>query len=195
MITIPVSRFDILTAYVFRGSLGLKEKNMNESDDRITNYLESLDRFLDDPEGEGMIPLKLLAQQGLELPSSSALSEEGVHETLWKLIEAMAKLGIYLSSTDHMSDRELYDYLRNDALREPALVLPGTVEYACHLDPISGGSAEDSDIFLRYYADAADRRLWLEQFPDSVLPASETPPHDRDRLLPRHEDVLFGPPQ
>lgn len=168
---------------------------MNESENRLTNYLESLDRFLDDPDSEATIPLNLLAQQGLELPSSSALSDEGLHETLWKLIEAMANLGMYLSSTDHMSDRELYDYLRNDALREPTLVLPGTVEYACHLDPISGGSAEDNELYLRYYASAAERRFWIEQFPDSVLPPSETPPHDRDRLLPRHEDVLSGPSQ
>jgi hypothetical protein len=41
---------------------------------------------------------------------------------------------------------------------------------------------------LRYYADDEVRKDWAKDFPDSELPPHETPPYDRDRLLPRPPD-------
>jgi hypothetical protein len=40
-------------------------------------------------------------------------------------------------------------------------------------------------IFLKYYADDAERRRWHEEFPDEPLPPRASLPYDRDRNLPR----------
>jgi hypothetical protein len=37
---------------------------------------------------------------------------------------------------------------------------------------------------LRYYADEKTREDWKRDFPETVLPAAEKPPFDRDRFLP-----------
>ena len=42
---------------------------------------------------------------------------------------------------------------------------------------------EGVDIFLRFYADEAERALWASDY-EGALPPMEQPPHDRDRHLP-----------
>ena len=55
----------------------------------------------------------------------------------------MARLGRYLSSTDHLSDRELYERLWTDILREPTSVCPDDPSMSCHIDLLGGCSDED----------------------------------------------------
>jgi hypothetical protein len=54
---------------------------------------------------------------------------------------------------------------------------------AWHLQ-FTSGSDEDTDAYLRYYADDDERRQWLVDFPDYVMPPHEDLPYDRDRHLP-----------
>lgn len=145
--------------------------------------IERLDRFFDGEE-EGERPLEVLRAKGLVIPDEVSLDDDALHKKLWELIEAMAAIGMYLDSTDHMSDRELYQYLVTDALVEET-ILSDDPRSAWHLSPIGGGSEEDNEIYLRYYADDDIRSDWTKRFGEPI-PAKEPPPFDRDRLLPQH---------
>lgn len=153
-----------------------------ESNDLIAE-LERLDRFFDGDEA-GERPIEVLRAGGMEIPDDASLDDAALHKKLWDLIGAMAGIGLYLESTNHLSDRELYRYLVNDALLEETC-LPGDVDGGWHLSPIGGCSEEDNEIYLRYYADEETRQRWLVDFA-SPIPPRETPPFDRDRLLPDH---------
>jgi hypothetical protein len=58
------------------------------------------------------------------------MSESQLSAKLDELVRHMALLGIYLSSTDHLSDRELYRRLWAELLREPATLMPHNPDYA-----------------------------------------------------------------
>jgi hypothetical protein len=146
----------------------------------LMSELERLDSFLDGTE-PGDIPTEILRERGIELVDEGSLSDEDVHRRLWEVIDAMATLGLFLESTDHLSDRELYRYL-GDALKEETLLSDDPAS-ACHLTPIGGGSEEDNEIYLRYYADDEDRRMWAED--GTTIPPHEALPFDRDGLLPK----------
>jgi hypothetical protein len=109
-------------------------------------------------------------------------SDETLNAALMALIDHLASVGVFLTSTDHMSDRELYDFLvQGDLLRAHRALLPDS--FVC-CDVISGGSAEDHAIYLRYYASEDDRARWARDFPEDEMPPREKPPYDRDRFLP-----------
>jgi hypothetical protein len=126
--------------------------------------------------------LRQLAEAGVDLPAPETMDDGSLTKKLWELIHALAALRVFLDSTDHLSDRELYALLRNDVLPDeiPADLPQGDDGY-CVLD-LLGGS--DSDVYLKYYAGEKERQWWKEDFPDYDLPAQEDPPFDRDRLLP-----------
>src|SRR6059036_3187885 len=63
---------------------------------------------------------RLLENSGLKLPAPTELTDENLTTKLQKTIEGMALLGAYLLHTNHLSDRELYEYLYDDGLREEA---------------------------------------------------------------------------
>jgi hypothetical protein len=104
---------------------------------------------------------------------------------LWETIYFLSSLGCYIENTDHLSDRELYALLRDNLLREPAIIFPDDPNYAYHIDTIGSGSPADQQIYLTYYATEKDRELWAKSWPDDPLPARIPCPFDRDRLLPR----------
>jgi hypothetical protein len=106
--------------------------------------------------------------------------DESLSEHLHLLIDRLADMNVLVRSTDHLSDRELYAFLIGQMGGHISL-FPDSFVF---LDVIGGGSAEDNDIYLRYYATEKDRAWWIEEFPHSVIPPREKPPHDRDRLLP-----------
>ena len=151
--------------------------------------LEMIERFWEDPEGEGMIPLEMLAERGVEMPHPSELDEEALHERLWQAIEMMGTIGMYLESTDHLSDRQLYEYLL-EQLRQPEMLFPDDPRSATTLSPIGGGG--EPEIWLRYYADDEDRKYWMEDFPDFDMPHKEDPPFQRDHLLPSQMERMSG---
>ncbi len=78
----------------------------------------------------------------------------------------MASLGAYLLHTNHLSDRELYEYLYHDGLREEAVLFPENPSYAYMIDLTGSGSEEDNQIYLKYYADEEHRRQWAHDWPD-----------------------------
>jgi len=128
---------------------------------------------------------RLLENAGLTLPVPNHLSDEQISQQLREVIERMALLGAYIQHTNHLSDRELYEYLYDDGLREEAVLFPENPSYAYVLDLTGSGSDEDNQLYLRYYADEDHRRQWTTDWPDDPIPDHEEPPFDRDRFLPK----------
>jgi hypothetical protein len=161
-----------------------------DPDDPEDDYLDSLLAF-DNAESKALFDA--LIEAGVALPRPQELDDTQITGKLWEVIHAMAGLGAFLHSTDHLSDRELYADLWREALREPGILLPDHLDYAWHIDLIGSGSEEDNLLRLKYYADEEERRQWREDWPDDVIPDHEEPPYDRDRLLPQAEDRTPGP--
>jgi hypothetical protein len=129
--------------------------------------------------------LQQLERAGVELPLPEAMSDEELTAKLWEVIHALARMRVFLSSTDHLDDRQLYTHLWSDSLREEIPQMPFDQFSAWHLDLVGSGSDEDNYIYLKYYADEESRQWWMRDFPDYDMPAHEDAPYDRDRLLPQ----------
>jgi hypothetical protein len=112
------------------------------------------------------------------------MNDAQLQTKLWDVINGMAVLGSYLSNTDHLSDRQLYEVLWTDILREPTSVCANNAGIACHIDILGGCSEEDLQLRLKYYADEEERLYWADQYPDDIVPPHEPLPYDRDRRLP-----------
>lgn len=131
-------------------------------------------------------PYDTLIKEGFSLPPPESLDEKALTDKLWELISQLGKRRLVLHSTDHLSDRELYTWLVNDALREEFMGF-GLPFGNCHLDVLGGCSEEDLILSMRYYSDDEERARWAEQFPDFPMPPKEKAPYDRDRHLPQPE--------
>jgi hypothetical protein len=140
-------------------------------------------------EAEWATPFDMLVRSGLALPSPEELDDAQLTAKLWETIRSLAMLRMFLSHTDHLSDRELYEELWHDVLREEGPIMPLSNDSSWHIDLLGGGSEEDSALYLRHYADAETRQQWAQDWPGDILPASETPPYDRDRHLPASEQA------
>ncbi len=140
---------------------------------------------------EDVIPLSHLLAGGMELPAADDLDDEALSAKLWELIDGLAQLRIYLHSTDHLSDRELYVFLLSE-LSEPSMMALDDPLGALHIDVIGSGSEEDIEIFLRHYAGAEDREFWLQHYTDEPIPEHQDPPYDRDCKLPQRQLGHFG---
>ena len=146
---------------------------------------EFLRHVLEYESAEPISLFNLLENSGLEIPSAEVLNEAGITFHLKRIVEEMASMGAYLLHTNHLSDRELYEYLYNDGLREEAVLFPENPSYAYMIDLTGSGSEEDNQIYLKFYADKEQRARWADDWPDDVIPDHEDPPFDRDRLLPQ----------
>lgn len=135
----------------------------------------------------------VLAEAGVALPPPEELDDPQLSDKLWEVIHMLALLGTFLHNTDHLSDRELYTVLWGELLREPMVLMPDNAAFACHIDMVGSGSEEHTHLYMKYYAREEDRRSWLKDWPDDVLPEHEDPPYDRDRRLPQAESRVDGP--
>ncbi len=143
-------------------------------------------------EEEGGPPLlEQLRSVGVEVAPPDELDDERLPAKLREVIDGLATLRVYLSSTDHLSDRDLYRYLWKDVLPQPTLI-DDDPRSAWHYGVVGGGSDEDIAIYLRYYADSEERARWATDFPDMDIPTQERRPFDRDRHLPRPRGAQGG---
>ena len=132
---------------------------------------------------------ELLEQGGMALPPPEALDDLQLSAKLWEVIRGLAMLRTFLYNTDHLSDRELYEELWHEVLREENPDMPINEDTACHIDLVSSGSEADNELYLRYYADEEDRQLWAKDWPNDAMPTHEAPPYDRDRHLPKRDQA------
>lgn len=152
----------------------------------MTDYFERLDSWLDGDDA-GTAPLELLRTRGIEVVPEETLDDAALPAELWKLINALADLGVILSFTGHLSDRALYRKIVADILPQRALLMPDVPgAFSCH-DLCAVGCEEDEIDYLTYYADDEERTWWLEDNPGRTLPERKPLPYDRDRLLPTME--------
>jgi hypothetical protein len=129
-------------------------------------------------------PFDALTREGFDLPAPKKLSDEALTDKLWEIILALAEHRVFLERTNHLSDRELYVWLWNHALREE-LEGFGLPLGDWHIDVLGGCSEEDLILDMRYYAEDEKRARWAAEFPDFPMPPCENPPYDRDCHLPK----------
>jgi hypothetical protein len=144
-------------------------------------FLEQIVAFETAPETSW---LDRLSESGYDMPDPATLSDAEIGLEVWQVIQRLSELRVYLSSTNHLSDRQLYEHLYQDSLREVTQHMPDNPDTACHIDILGGCSDADLKLWLRYYADDQERADWRERFPDFVVPQREKPPFVRDHLLP-----------
>ena len=125
-----------------------------------------------------------LIRSSIDLPPHEQLADRPLKEKLWEVIQALADRQYFLYSTNHLSDRELYQGLWLEDLRQDYVPITSP-NSAYFIDFISSGSKEDIHDYLKYYADPLARQGWKREFPEFDVPEHEDPPYDRDRFLPR----------
>ena len=158
------------------------------SDELHEKFMQSVEDFESAP---STTLARLLISDGIQLPSPDTLTEETVYDKLWEVIRAMARHKNFLCSTNHLSDLELYRQLWSDTLNSPFKIKNSPMGEAFWIiDLVSDGSAESTDIWLRYYADDFERDDWKEQWPADAIPEATNPLHDRDKHLPKHSSML-----
>ena len=146
---------------------------------------EFLRHVLEYETAEQISLLRLLENSGLEVPPPESLDDDALKIKLKEIVDRMASVGSYLLHTNHFSDRDLYDYLYHEALREETVLFPENPSYAYMIDLTGSGSEYDNQTYLKYYADAEYRRRWAHDWPNDPMPEHEEPPFDRDRFLPQ----------
>ena len=146
---------------------------------------EFLRHVLEYETAEQISLLRLLENSGLEVPAPESLDDDALKIKLKDIIDRMASVGAYLLHTNHVSDRDLYEYLYHEALREETVLFPENPSYAYMIDLTGSGSEDDNQTYLKYYADEEYRRQWAHDWPDDRIPEHEEPPFDRDRFLPQ----------
>jgi hypothetical protein len=146
---------------------------------------EFLRHVLEYETAEPITLFRLLENSGVEIPGPDQIDANTLAAKLQQIIKQLASLGAYLLHTNHLSDRQFYDYLYNDGLREEAVLFPENPSYAYIIDLTGSGSDEDNQIYLKYYADEEHRKQWALDWPDDPMPDHEDPPFDRDRSLPQ----------
>jgi hypothetical protein len=164
--------------------------SMDDDDDLEEEFLAYVEAF---EREEPRFLSEVLAEAGVTLPPPEELDDPQLSSKLWEVIHMLALLGTFLHNTDHLSDRELYTELWGEMLREPTVLMPDNAAFACHIDMVGSGSEEHTHLYMKYYASKEDRRRWLKDWPDDVLPDPEDPPYDRDRHLPQAESRTAGP--
>ena len=153
---------------------------IEDDEDDLIAELERVDRFFEGEEA-GDIPLEVLRARGMDIPAVPPQDAAALRAKLLEIREAMYEIGIVVESTDHLSDVELYRFLVDDALLQETIISMAGGTW--HISPIGGGSEEDNDVYLRYYADDDYREQWHRDFGEP-LPPKEKLPYDRDRLFP-----------
>jgi len=169
------------------------ELSFFESEDMPRELQEQFwERVVAFEEAEWGTSFDRLVQSGIELPAPEELDDSQLSAKLWEVIRGLAMLQTFLYSTDHLSDRELYEELWHEVLREETPYMPVNDNSICHIDLVSSGSEHDNELYLRYYADEEDRRRWAKDWPNDAMPEHEALPYDRDRHLPsRNKDGMF----
>ena len=143
-----------------------------ESEDMPPELAESFwGNVLEYENAEQTCHFNLLAERGLDLPAPEDIDDAQLTAKLWEVVAGLAELQVFLSQTDHLSDRELYEHLWHDSLRVITTDLPPGMGWTCHLDMLGSGSDEDIELHLKYYADDEYRDHWRKDYPEDLMPA------------------------
>lgn len=149
-------------------------------------YARKMDLFMDGPT---TTYFEQLRDAGIELPEPDAVSDADIRTKLWEVIAGLEQLRVFLEQTNHLDDRELYAKLWHEMLREETPAID-EIGFNSHLGLRPGEDDTDTALYLKYYADEADRERWRSDFPEDEIPPHQDPSFTRDDLLPGpHETV------
>jgi hypothetical protein len=175
----------------------LKQRAMELSGGTMfTEEFETMDEEIEEQfwqqvvwyEGAPLIThIQQLERAGVALLPPNELTDTELPTQLDRIFQALAAQNIYFSTTNHLSDRELYLELWRGVLRNEVKDIPPETGWTCFLDLADTGSEHGLYLYLKHYADDRFRQDWLKSYPDYEVPAHEDPPYDRDRTLP-HPD-------
>jgi len=143
----------------------------------------------DEEEGPDTTLCEELNRRGLKFPGPDELTDEDLPCALWRLLRRLAELHVFLHSTNHLSDRELYERLWYRELPMETAMPSLDDDEALHLDLMVSGGVDEVAAYLKYYADDEERARWKEDFPAMPMPGRAAFPFDRDRFLPQREDL------
>src|SRR5215217_6706673 len=90
---------------------------------------EFLRHVLEYETAEPISLMTLLHNSGMEVPAPETLDDDTLKVKLKELIERIAQLGSYLLRTNHLSDRQLYEYLYREGLRDQGVLFPENPSY------------------------------------------------------------------
>jgi hypothetical protein len=149
-----------------------------KSDDGLYRYFAALD------DGANQTHARMLIADGIALTPPDAMDDKALHAKLWEVIRGLATRRTYLSSTDHLSDRELYEHLWTTTLNEWTDAIDATMgACACHIDLL--GSEKVNFLHPKYEAGHED---WALRSPENPVSEHVDPPYDRDRHLPQRSE-------
>src|SRR5712664_4217817 len=112
----------------------LGDEISHESDLPADMEEEFLKHILEFETAEQLTLMQWLENAGLEVPPPQQLDDEQLQAKLRELINRMASLGAYLHNTNHLSNRELYSYLHDEALQEPTVLFPENPSFVYGID-------------------------------------------------------------
>jgi hypothetical protein len=112
---------------------------------------------------------KQLSEIGIEVPPPEALSDEDIALALKMLIDGLALLGIYLSGTDHLGDRDLYTQLSTKVIEEATRDVPPNQDMSEFIDMsavrpsgcVDGDGDDTDDAPLKDFPKVSDRDATL----------------------------------
>ena len=150
---------------------------------------------------EPIAPFTLLQNAGVTISAPEQLDDTALKGKLQELIHQLASIGIYLQRTNHLSDRELYEYLYHDELRNEARLFPENPHYTYIINVagldlnnvIESGGTVDVRYYLTYYASKKERKQFARAFPELSIPSRKHTPYDRDQFSPKPPSPS-GPP-
>ncbi len=130
-------------------------------------------------------PREILARFGYAPLPPAELDDRQLPGRLWEMLYAAAARRLFICSTNHLSDRELYAELWTRGLREPAH-LPGRNPRGGWFHDFLGSWGEaEMQSWLRYYASDEERAKHAKEWPKTPMPPKEKPSFNRDWRLPK----------
>lgn len=151
--------------------------------DDLERYLDAIER------GRFVGVFRLLLRDGVKLPSPESVSDEDITTALWAVIGGLAARRIFLTRTDHLSDRALYERLWFHLLRHAVPDARLGSRAAWVLDVGAAGGDDDRRVAPIDAGSAAP------DAPRPPPPSAKGGRHDRDRFLPRPEDAWSDAPR
>lgn len=127
-----------------------------------------------------VLPIAQWFEPEMKLPHPDSLDDEQLHEQLWDVVQRLYDKRVVLDFTDHLNDRQLYCLIFRDILPSPEKKVDLPTSYL-HWD--CSDTSGDPDVWLRYYADEAERESWAEEHLGEEMPPTEPVPFPR--RLPR----------
>ncbi len=151
----------------------------------LVRFLKSLHQWVKQVESAPLTTWRdELGVRGFVFPAETTLPDASITRQLWRLLHALGGMGIALTNTDHLCDRELYHLLVHDLLNRSVPQMSDGVSRSVVLDVVGLQVQEDPVPWLRYYASNRERMEWAKQNPGKGLPAPSETPYARDSQLP-----------